>query len=311
MDTGILQKFNFTGLPKVVSYVLPSKRSNMAFKTPLSITFSTSKACATGGKGEIVASGTSKKRIEGQGLFSREGIGRNIGREAGQSPTKEESDSTWDVQSKVETFSSSSLLPGRRSLDIALSSSFLNMHNPTRYNLRSLSNTNKLSLMTSNHAIPFGQNGLKDTKCRASSDPCDSTTTFSVTPSSEAESGSRKSTGEAENKSTSATYDFSSIGSKLRDNSNHVRDADDERETCDVEAYLKSDTDQDDSQICQNQDDHGLSIGVKKLVLGKRGRESEDRDFGEAGTRAKKVALDETGLRIIPIIPTIRLGETA
>ncbi|MCJ1436995.1 hypothetical protein MMC27_006378 [Xylographa pallens] len=296
----ILQKFNFTGLPKVVSYVLPSKRSNMAFKTPLSITFSTAKSCATGGKGKIVASDIGKKKIKGQGLFSREGICRNVGRVAGQSRKKEESDSIRNDQSKVEALSSSSLLPGGHSSYKALPPSFLNMQNSTRYNLRSLSNTNKLSLMTSNHAIPFGQNGPNETKCRASSDPCGLTATVSITPSSEAEGGSQKSTGKAGSKSSTATYDFSNIGSTLRDNSNHVRDAD-EREACDVEAHLKSDTDEDDSQICQNKDDHGLSIGVKKLVLGKRGRESEDRDLGEAGTRAKKVALDATRLRAIPI----------
>ncbi|MCJ1383919.1 hypothetical protein MMC17_007033 [Xylographa soralifera] len=295
----ILQKFGFAGLPKAIPYVLPSKSSNMAFKTPLSIISSTSKARATGTRDRIAAVDNGKKKVKGSGLFSEKGFGHNMCRQARQFPKKEESESLRNDQSNMKSLSSSSLLPGGHCSNLALPASFLDLRDRARYNLRNFSNTNKLSLMTSSLSFPFGQNEMDRLLCRASSDRLGSTPIVSVTPRSGAEDGLLKSTGEAETRSASDTYNFSNLGSTLRENTNYMSDADDEREAYDMEAHFNSDRDQENHQACQNKDDQGLSIGVKELILGKRGRESEDRDLEEAGTRAKKVALDET--RLCPI----------
>ena len=274
----------------------------MAFKTPLSITSSTSKACATGRKGKLAARDIGKKKIKGQGLFSKPRSYRSRCHEAGESPKNEESDFSRDDSSKVKPLSPSSLLPRGHSSHTALPASVPNMRDPTRYNLRSLFSTNKLSLMNSSPSIPFGQNGLKGPMCGASSDSLDPTTKICIRPKSEVDDRSLKSTGEAESRKSSAEYKFSSLGTVMRDNSNHVNDTKDRGKVCDVEACLKNETEQENSQICQNKDDQGLSTGMKELVLGKRGRESEYHDSGVAGTKAKKVALSRTRLHTVPKI---------
>ncbi|MCJ1392585.1 hypothetical protein MMC18_005455 [Xylographa bjoerkii] len=289
----ILQKFDFAGLPKVISRGLPSKRSNLAFKTPLSITSSTSTACAADEKDKRSKFHNDKRNIKAKGLFSGSAF-RKMYHENRQSLKKEESDSTWNDQSKVNLLSLSSLVPGGPSFHLAPPASDLDSHDRPRYNLRSRSDTNNLSLKPSVHSIPFGSNGLDTLLCRANSNLLGVTPTVCVTPSSEPENGSPGSTSKAGHRSASAPYSFSNLGSTLRDNGNDTSDADEEREVADIEAHLISDKDHGDCQTCQNKDDQGLSLGVKELVLGKRGRHSEDRDFGEAGTGAKKIALDRS-----------------
>ena len=291
MDTAVLQKFNFTGLPKAISYVLPSKRSNMAFKTPLSITSSTSKGCTTGEKGKAVASDIGKKKTNGQGLFSRPVIYRKRFYEGEEFLKKEEVDTSWSDEPKIKSLSSSLLPLGQGSSRSALPPSLLNIHDEVRYNLRSTSKTNKLSLINTSHCISFGQSGLKEVMESANSDPLGLPISVCVPSNPGVDGQPLKSTNEAAGRSASATYVFSSLASEIRDNSKDLNDINDEHEACDVVARLQSEPDQDNSQTCRNKDDQGLSTGIKKLVLGKRGRESEDEDSGVVRTRVKKEAL--------------------
>ncbi|MCJ1286115.1 hypothetical protein MMC26_005458 [Xylographa opegraphella] len=293
----ILQKFNFTSLPKVVPYVLPSKRLNMAFETPLSISSSTIKACSTIEKGKIAASDIGKQRIKGKGLFSRTGIYGELRRRARQSRKKTESDFWGDDQSKSESLSSASLVLTEHSSNIALPVSFPNMSDTRRDNLRSFPITNKLSLIASSHCVPFGQTGPKAPICGASRDPLGSTSTVPEKPSLKIDHGYLESIAKAESRSASTTCNLSSLGSTLRDKSNHLCDTNDESEAYHAEVCLKSDTDQAVSEICKSNDDQGLSTRMTKLALGKRGRESEDCDFGLVEMKAKKMALGKTRLR--------------
>ncbi|MCJ1404381.1 hypothetical protein MMC11_007606 [Xylographa trunciseda] len=287
----VLQKFNFEGLPKTISRGLPSKRSNMAFMTPLSISSSTSKACAAGRKDKNVAFENDKRKIKGKGLFSGPAFGLSLNLEDAQSLKKEEPKSLEKDHSKTKLLSLSSLLPKGDSLHMSPSASSLESRHQARYNLRSCSGKNRKSLQVTGHVNHRSYSGPDPSLYGASFDSQGPKPPLCITSSSGVEDGSLESTREAGNTSASAPYKLSNLGSILRDNSNDVAEADDERELSELKIHLDIDKDPGESQTCQNKDDQGLSLGVKELVLGKRVRESEDRDLGETGIRAKRVAL--------------------
>ena len=249
----------------------------MAFKTPLSITFS---------KEKVMACNKEKRKIVGKGLFSGPAFRLKLYGENGQAVKRELPDATSQDKVKVEPLSPCSLPPGGYFNPPSPPALKLDSHDRARYSLRSFANTNRLSLKAPVHHISFDSKGLETLSCCTSLYP---TPVVCITRSSYINDGSLESTSEAGEKTSSTLCSFSLLDNTVRNTGNSIFEADDEQEVSDAELHLDSDRDQGDGRTCQNKDDQGLSIGVKNLVIGKRRRGD---DSEEAGTKAKKLALE-------------------
>ena len=124
--------------------------------------------------------------------------------------------------------------------------------------------------------------------------------TIHITPSSDSEDASAQHNGKPKCGGPGTPYYFIFPEGTPRGASNEASDADDEHEISDFETHPGSDAENENDLLpSQNRNDQGLSVGVKKIVLGKRERHHDETSGPEYGSTADKDVSEEgkIGLR--------------